>query len=114
MDSMLSTAARALGAADPLAALKCVALREDPPALALRGLALAQLGDLARARKLLLRAERAFGSQEAVARARCVTARAEIALAARDLGSVGDELEQAADTLAARGDANNALFARLV
>lgn len=111
---MLSTAARALHAADPLAALKCVALRDDPPALALRGVAMAQLGEFTQARKLLQRAERAFGPNEKVARARCVTARAEIALACRELGSVGRELEHAADTLAANGDEENALFARLV
>jgi DNA-binding transcriptional ArsR family regulator len=114
MDSMLSTAARALGAADPLAALKLEALREDPPALALRGIAMAQLGDFARAQKLLLRAERTFGKDEALARARCVTARAEVALACRDLTGVGPELTQAAETLAASGDTHNALFARLI
>ena len=46
MDSLITAAARALAAGDPLAALKRVALRDDPPALALRGIAMAQLGDL--------------------------------------------------------------------
>jgi hypothetical protein len=50
MDSLITAAARALAAGDPLGALKRVALREDAPALALRGIAMAQLGDLARAR----------------------------------------------------------------
>nr|WP_218576494.1 glutaminyl-peptide cyclotransferase [Pseudomonas sp. PB106] len=37
MDSLINAAGRALAGGDPLAALKLVALREDPPALALRG-----------------------------------------------------------------------------
>jgi integrase len=45
-------------------------LRNDAPALALRGIAMAQLGDLDRAKMLLRRAARTFGSREAVARAR--------------------------------------------
>ncbi len=85
MDSLITAAARALAAGDPLGALKRVALRDDAPALALRGIAMAQLGDLARARTLLRRAARAFGPKEAVARARCVVAEAEIALVSRDL-----------------------------
>ena len=85
MDSLITAAARALAAGDPLGALNRVALRDDPPALALRGIAMAQLGDLARARVLVRRAARAFGTREIVARARCVVAEAEIALAARDL-----------------------------
>src|SRR5688572_14027926 len=86
MDPLITTAARALAAGDPLGALKRVALRDDPPALALRGIAMAQLGDLVRAKALLRRAARVFGPQEAVARARCVVAEAEIALVSRDLG----------------------------
>ena len=83
MDALTALAARALAAGDPLGALKRVALRDDPPALALRGIAMAQLGDLARAKTLLRRAARAFGPHEAVARARCVLAAAEVALASR-------------------------------
>src|SRR5436190_17077775 len=86
MDSLITAAGLALAAGDPLAALDRVALREDAPALALRGIAMAQLGDLDRAKALLRRAGRAFGSKEAVARARCVVAEAEIALVSRDLG----------------------------
>ena len=86
MDSLITAAARALATGDPLGALKRVALREDAPALALRGIAMAQLGDLVRAKALLRRASRAFGPKEAVARARCVVAEAEIALVSRDLG----------------------------
>ena len=61
MDSLITAAARALAAGDPSAALKRVALRDDAPALALRGIAMAQLGDLVRAKALLRRAARAFG-----------------------------------------------------
>ena len=86
MDSLITAAARALSAGDPLAALKRIALRDDAPALALRGIAMAQLGDLARAREFLRSAARAFGAKEPMARARCIVAEAEIALVSRDLG----------------------------
>jgi DNA-binding winged helix-turn-helix (wHTH) protein len=114
MDSLLNTAARALSVGDVLGALKCVALREDAPALALRGIALAQLGELTKARQLLRRAARGFGASERVARARCAVAEAEVALAANDLPGLRQELRAAAETLAAHGDPANALFARLV
>ena len=112
MDALIATAARALAAGDPLAALKRVALRDDPPALALRGIAMAQLGDLARARALLRRAARAFGPQEPVARARCVLAEAEVALASRELGWPARALDEARATLAEHGDRTNAAYAR--
>ena len=86
MDSLITVAARALAAGDPLGALKRIALREDAPALALRGIAMAQFGDFARAKELLRNAALAFGSKEPVPRARCIVAQAEIALASRDLG----------------------------
>ena len=86
MDSLITAAAQALATGDPLTALKCVALRDDAPALALRGIAMAQLGEFARAKELLRSAARAFGPQEPIARARCVVAEAEIALVSRDLG----------------------------
>jgi len=114
MDSLITAAARALAAGDPLGALKRVALRNDPPALALRGIAMAQLGDLARAKALLKRAARAFGSREAVARARCVVAEAEIALVSRDLGWPATALDAARSTLAQHGDHANAAHARLL
>src|SRR6187402_2969999 len=104
MDSMLSTAARALSLGDPLLALKGIALRNDAPALALRGVAMAQLGDLASARKLMQRATRAFAPSEVVARARCVTAGAEIALALRELSGSDRELQRAAEVLEQRSD----------
>jgi hypothetical protein len=85
MDSLITAAARVLAAGDPLGALNRVALRDDAPALALRGIAMAQLGDLVRAKALLRRAARTFGPKEPVARARCVVAEAEIALVSRDL-----------------------------
>jgi DNA-binding transcriptional ArsR family regulator len=112
MDSLITAAARALAAGDPLGALKRVALREDAPALALRGIAMAQLGDLDRAKALLRSAARAFGTKEAVARARCVVAEAEIALAARDLGWAAKPLDAARATLYAHGDRVNAAHAQ--
>jgi tetratricopeptide (TPR) repeat protein len=112
MDSLITAAARALAAGDPLGALKRVALRDDAPALALRGIALAQLGDLVRAKALLRRAARAFGPKEAVARARCVVAEAEIALVSRDLSSSAKALDAARATLEAHGDRVNAAHAR--
>ncbi|MEJ8855106.1 helix-turn-helix domain-containing protein [Variovorax robiniae] len=114
MDSLISASARALAAGDALGALKRVALRDDPPALALRGIAMAQLGELARARDLLRRAGRAFGAHEEHSRARCVVAEAEVALAMRDLGGSPRALAAAASTLEARADPRNALQARLI
>jgi hypothetical protein len=114
MDSLIAAAARALAAGDPLGALKRVALREDAPALALRGIAMAQLGDLMRAKALLRRAARAFGPKEAVARARCVVAEAEIALVSRELGWPAKALAAARATLEAHGDRLNAAHAGYV
>jgi hypothetical protein len=112
MDSLITAAARALAAGDPLGALKRVALRDDAPALALRGIAMAQLGDLVRAKALLRRAARAFGPTEVVARARCVVAEAEIALVSRDLGWRAKALDAARTTLEEHGDRMNAAYAR--
>jgi tetratricopeptide (TPR) repeat protein len=112
MDSMIAAAARALASGDALGALNRVALRDDAPALALRGIAMAQLGDLARAKVLLRRAARAFGGKEAVARARCIVAEAEIALVSRDLGWPAPALEAARSTLEKHGDRVNAAHAR--
>src|ERR1700751_3848376 len=99
MDSLIAAAALALAAGDPLGALNRVALRDDAPALALRGTAMAQLGDLARARALLRRAARAYGTREALSQARCVVAEAEIALASRDLNWSSKPLYAARVTL---------------
>jgi len=112
MDSLITAAARALAAGDPLGALKRVALRDDAPALALRGIAMARLGDLVRAKALLRRAGGAFSSREAVARARCVVAEAEIALVSRDLGFPAKALDAARTTLEEHGDKLNAAHAR--
>jgi hypothetical protein len=112
MDSLITAAARALAGGDPLGALNRVALRDDAPALALRGIAMAQLGDLVRAKALLRRAARAFGPREAVARARCVVAEAEIALVSRDLGWPAKALDAARATLEEHGDRVNAAHAR--
>ena len=114
MDSLIAAAARALAAGDALGALKRVALRDDPPALALRGIAMAQLGEHPLARALLRRAARGFGAHEERARARCVVAEAEVALAMRDLGGSSRSLTAAAATLEARADRANALQARLI
>ena len=112
MDSLITAAARALAVGDPLGALKRIALREDPPALALRGTAMAQLGDLARARMLLRRAARCYGSREPLSRARCMVAEAEIALASRDLGWSPKSIGVARAILEAHGDRTNAAHAR--
>ncbi|GCB03259.1 helix-turn-helix domain-containing protein [Ralstonia sp. SET104] len=112
MDSLITAAARALAAGDPFGALNRVALRDDAAALALRGIAMAQLGDLARAKLLLRRAARAFGSREALARARCIVAEAEVALASRDLVWPAKTLDAARATLEAHGDHVNAAHAR--
>jgi hypothetical protein len=112
MDSLITAAARALAAGDPLGALKRVALRDDAPALALRGIAMAQLGDFVRAKVLLRGAARAFGPQESVARARCIVAEAEIALASRDLRMPAKTLDAARATLEQHGDRLNAAHAR--
>ncbi|HEY1328623.1 MAG TPA: helix-turn-helix domain-containing protein [Casimicrobiaceae bacterium] len=112
MDALIAAAARALAAGDPLRALNRVALRDDAPALALRGIAMAQLGDLSRAKALLRRAARAFGPKETVARARCVVAEAEIALVSRDLAWPAKALEVARATLEAHGDVANGAHAR--
>jgi len=112
VDSLIVAAARALAAGDPLGALNRVALRDDAPALALRGVAMAQLGDLVRAKALLKSAARAFGPKEAVARARCVVAEAEIALVSRDLGWPAKALDAARATLEQHGERMNAAHAR--
>src|SRR5688572_28656825 len=113
MDSLVAAAARALAAGDMLGALKRVALRDDPPALALRAVVMARLGELSRARELLRRAIRGFGPREAAARARCVVADAEVALAQRDLAASPRSLSTAVATLEAQGDRANALYARV-
>jgi hypothetical protein len=114
MDSLIRTAARTLEAGDPLGALNWVALRGDAPALALRGIALARLGDLVRAKVLMRSAARAFGPKEAVARARCVVAEAEIALASRELSWPAKALDAARASLEEHGDRVNAAYARFL
>ncbi|MBA1378009.1 helix-turn-helix domain-containing protein [Pseudomonas brassicacearum] len=114
MDRDITTAARALAAGDPVAALNRVALRNDAPALALRGIAMAQLGDLEKARALMRRAASAFGPRAAVARARCVVSEAEIALASRDLAWPMKRLDAARVVLETQGDRANAGHARTI
>src|SRR5438270_10914694 len=103
MDSLITAAARALAAGDPIGALRRVALRDDAPALALRGIAMAQLGDLGRSKVLLRNAARAFGAKEPLSRARCVVAEAEVALVSRDLGWSPKALDAARATLESHG-----------
>lgn len=112
MDPLIASAARALASGDALGALNRIALRDDPPALALRGIAMAQLGELARAKALLRHASRAFGSNDPLARARCVVAEAEVALAARDFTGPRKSLGAAHAALDAAGDRINAAYAR--
>lgn len=114
MDSLIAASARALATGDVLAALNHVALREDPAALALRGIAMARLGELARARELLRRAQRGFGAHEVLSRARCALADAEVALAMRELGGSPEPLLAVATQLESRGDHGNALQAWLI
>jgi hypothetical protein len=112
MDSLITAAAHALATGDPLGALKRVALRNDAPALALRGIAMAQLGDFVLAKVLLRKAARAFGPKAAVARARCIVAEAEIALVSRDLSWPAKALDTARAALERHGDRTNAAHAR--
>jgi hypothetical protein len=112
LDPLITAAGRALAGGDPLGALKLISLRDDAPSLALRGIAMAQLGEFARARVLLRGAARSFGAKEPVARARCVVAEAEVALASRDLGWRVNALESARETLEEHGDLANAAHAR--
>jgi len=114
MDPSIEAAARALAAGDPLGALNRVALRDDAPALALRGIAMAQIGDMDRARKLVRRAGRTFGAKAPVAQARCRLVEAEIALATRKLAGLDQALDDAQAVFDAHGDRANALYARLL
>ena len=112
MDALITAAARALAMGDAIGALNRVALRDDAPALALRGIAMAQLGDMERARALVRRAARAFGPRDVMARARCAVVEAEIALASRDLLWPAKALAHAAAVLEAHGERANAAHAR--
>ncbi len=112
MDSLITAAARALAAGDPLGALNRIALRKDAPALALRGIAMAQIGDFRRAKELVRAAARSFGARESVDRARCIVAEAELSLASRDLGWPPKQLEAARKILERHGDRLNAAHAR--
>src|SRR5256885_15604323 len=114
MDSLIAAAPGAAVAGAVLAALNRAGLLDDPPALALRGIAMAQLGEHARARELLRRAARGFGAHEELARARCVVAEAEVALAMRDLRGSPRALATASATLEARADRAHPLPARLI
>ena len=75
---------------------------------------MAQLGELDRARTLLRRAARRFGAAEPVAKARCVAAESEIALALRELSASCAPLDAAIVVLDEADDRINAVHARLV
>src|SRR5262249_15348766 len=109
MDSLITAAARALAAGNPLGALNRIALRDDAPALALRGIAMAQLGDLVRAKALVRSAARAFGPKDAAGPAPAAGAPAGIA---RALAWPARVLDAARATLEADGDRVNAAHAR--
>jgi hypothetical protein len=113
MDAHVALAARALREGDALSALKHVALHDDPPALALRGIAFAQLGELKQAQALLSRAARAFAANS-LERARCVLAEAEIRLAARELERAGRGLAAAIATFRAKNEPGNAVHGQLL
>ncbi|ALM84472.1 hypothetical protein [Bordetella sp. N] len=114
MEPCIEAAARALAAGDPLSALNRVALRDDAAALALRGIAMAQMGDMDRARALVRRAARAFSPKASLARARCRLVEAEIALATRKLAGLGQILDDACALFESHGDRANAIYARLL
>ena len=112
MEPIIAAAARSLATGNPLHALNLIALSNEAPALALRGIAIAQLGDLDQARVLLRRAGNAFGPQDGISRVRCVVAEAEIAFVSRDLGWPVKALAEACAILEAHGDFLNAAHAR--
>jgi hypothetical protein len=112
MDPDLETAAQHLARFDTLRALRLIATREDPEALTLRGVAMAQLGEDRNAQKLLGRAERAFARTDPQMRARIVAARGEVALGSRDLALAGRLLEAAEAALGA--DRINRTFVRIL
>ena len=91
MDSLISAAARALATGDALLALKHVALRDDPPALALRGIAMAQLGELARARELLRHCDAAQRQRRRVVAQRHVLERQQRIAGGECAGGGGDQ-----------------------
>jgi len=111
VDSGIAAAARALEEGDVLRALDHVARRNDAHALAMRGVVMAQLGELETARKLLLRAKRSFAKDINQA-SRCAIALAEIEIAERRLTRI--DLRRAASILERRGDEQNASWARIV
>ena len=113
MDAPLAAAARALAAGDPLDALHHVALRGDPPALALRGIALAQLGDLERARALLRARPRVPPGAGAGAGALRAGRSRRGAGDARP-GLADETLESTRQALLRHGDLANAAHARLL
>lgn len=106
-----AAAARLLGAGAPFEALQLVALRDDATALALRGIALAQIGDLERGGKLLRKAHASFPDSNRLAKARCNLAEAEIRIALRDFRTASHLITGLVTALDSLQDAYNAMYA---
>lgn len=111
-ESSLQDAASALARGDALRALSVVGPFEDVPALTLKGIAYAQMGDLELARRALLAA--AKGASGELVRARIQAALAEVTLAEGDASRAAREAQDAARTLAKLGDVRNAAMQELV
>lgn len=111
VDASVEAAAEALTRGDPLTALDLVALRRDAVCLALRGTAMAQLGDYASAKALLLQARDAGSG---LLGARTDVALAEVEVALRELTTDIEPLVRAGAVLQAAGDVHNASLATLV
>jgi len=114
VDAPLTAAARALALGDALSALKWLGLRTDAAARAMRGAALSQLGEFARAKAQLRAALRALGPGDGLLRARCLAAEAEIALSLGDLHWSAEPVARAVAELEAAGDSRNAAYLQLV
>lgn len=108
----LVSAARALASGDGIGALSLVGRASGPVALALRGIAYAQLGDLELARDALERALATTDEPRLAARARA--ALVEIAFAEGDPAQAARAARTSADELARLGDDRNAAMQRLV
>jgi hypothetical protein len=109
---LITAAALALAAGDALGALKRVGLREDPPALALRGIAMAQLDDLVRENPRS-RKPRACSVRERRWRVRGASSPRPNSRSYRAISAgLRRPLNEAGATLEAHGDRLNAAHAR--
>jgi len=110
--SALELAARALAGGDALGALSLAGRSSGALGLALRGIAYAQLGDLALAREALEGAATMADEARLVARVRA--ALVEVALGEGDAARAASAAQASADELERLGDARNAAMQRLV